>query len=278
MGAEPAPRLRVGGVQIELRAPGALAPLLHETFEALRPHLDRDPEPTAGLGRRRLSLDFDVASTRPTFHAALATEGRADIADWAIAPAPLIAIWDILAAFPEARCYSALALRPCSHDIGDRPGPIDSIRFDAPPEPIPSGPGRCGGLVQYVTAPHTRCWVVFLTITVDAPAPRDLRGRLDGRPRMVVTPDRFGFDATAALTDFLRDLRPNLCGFVETVVFSATLAADERQISLCLAVDDLSRIAQAVDCICWHASPASGSDHPLAIADRLFDARRAFAA
>lgn len=260
----------LGRLRIDWRAGGALAPLLEEALAALRPHFEGQP-PRPAIPA--LSLDFDPASERPPFHAALGADRAGDETDWAIAPAAQIAIWDLLAAFPNATHYTALAIRTCAFPGLESPGPIDSIRFDSAPRHVPPGPARCGGLVQDVIAPHTRCTTVFVTLTFDEPEGADFDRRIDGGSRLTVAPAGFGIDATAALTDFLRDLRPAMAGFAETILLPVTLAASGRQLSLCLAVDELSRVAQAIDCICRHAAP--GPDRPM-LADRLFDVRRSF--
>jgi hypothetical protein len=213
----------------------------------------RSPRSSASA---ELDLLLDGDESAPMFHSAWTLDRVRVAPRWRIASPATIGILEVLAALPEVVRMSAVVIQPVRRGSGGLHGPIDSVCFDRSFDcAAPAWLDRPDWKVHSLVAPHSRCWVVSLALELcDMMSSETATSRLVETGRILFAPEAFGFEDTALLAEFFRDLGRPLGEFAEIVVLPRQLELSGRRFHLWLAIDEASQVAQALDCAAAHVA------------------------
>jgi hypothetical protein len=191
----------------------------------------------------------------PVFHSTLPLPAERTAR---VPAAPVVAALHAVAGLaPTAIGLTEIAPAPA----GPGGGPIDALVPLAVPACEPGLPAGVPAVRrQALVAPHTRCWLVGLSLEGADPAAQ--RALLSPSPPCCRVPSELGVADTAALAEMCRDRGSRDGSFTEVFVFGADLRATGGRVDCWLAVHERVRVAEALAWVARVSAP--GGDRELA--------------
>lgn len=209
---------------------------------------------TPGAGDRRtcgsIAIELDGEPGDTPFHSAWRGHVPAEAAAWEVQDPATNAMLHVLSVLPPIERAHGFVIRPAADPAFAVHGPIDALVLDRDAANMPGWwPLSAPVTIQSLTAQHTRCWLVGLVVDLDVPrSTEQLVESLQAAPNTLVLPDGCGFESTADLSEFFRDLgRPDLF-FGEPVIFPTQLQCHGRRFQCWLAAHEMNRVSEAVTC------------------------------